>query len=131
MHHGIAGFLVSDLLRALTELGCDEAELRRRVPLPRGSRFTRLDYARLDELMEAGLELTGDPLLGLRLCGATVPESGGSLGLLLLASPDLRGAMRRVMRRSISMAMAGSKWQCCQVTVSALVSSGWNAVAPA
>jgi hypothetical protein len=95
--HTIAGFLVEALLDALVERGCDEGALRARAGIPRGRGFRRLPYHLLDDLMEAGLEATGDDRLGLHLCGCVGPEVA-PLGLLMLACPDLITAVRRIVR---------------------------------
>ena len=97
MSHTIAGFLVESLLDALVERGCDERALRRRAGIPRGRGFRRLPYHQLDDLMEAGLEATGDRNLGLHLCGCVGPEVA-PLGLLLLACPDMITGLRRLIQ---------------------------------
>lgn len=82
----------------LLELGCDEAQLRRRVPLPRGTPWRRVPFETLCDLVEAGLEQTRDPHLGLKLRLELDPRLGGLLILLLYACPDLRGAIERLVR---------------------------------
>lgn len=82
----------------LVALGCDEAELDRRVAIPRGNPWRRVPFEVLCDLVEAGDELTGEPNLGLRLRYEVDARQGGVLALLMLACPDLRAAIRRLER---------------------------------
>ena len=93
----IARFIVENLFEALVARGCDPDALRTMSGLRRsGPPF--VPYRRFDDLVRAGLELTGDAHLGLTLCGGLKPEMSGPLGLLLLACPDLGSAMERIVR---------------------------------
>lgn len=57
-----------------------------------------MPFELLCELVEAGLEQTRNPHLGLELSLELDPRQGGLLFLLMLACPDVRGAARRFAR---------------------------------
>src|SRR5687768_8546144 len=99
MSSGTLVLRVIDLTWArLIELGVSEAELARRVERPRGAPWRRVPFDALCELVEAGLELTRDPHLGLRLSLEFDARRGGVVLLLMLACKDVRSAALRMAR---------------------------------
>ncbi|MCB9596855.1 MAG: AraC family transcriptional regulator ligand-binding domain-containing protein [Sandaracinaceae bacterium] len=66
--------------------------------MPQGTPWQHVPFEHLCDLVEAGLELTGDAHLGLRLRLELDPRAGGILILLLLSCPDVRSAVKRMVR---------------------------------
>ncbi len=99
MEHGTVVLRLLQVTRErLVALGCDEDELDRRVPLPRGTPWHRAPFELLCELVETGLALVDDPNLGLALRLEFDARKDGVLVLMMLACPDVRSAFRRLER---------------------------------